>query len=102
MVSFKVTVRCKDSAVLDVEQRLAEVKSFSHFVHICVSTKGEVEVIYSSGRVVVSSKEEQTVIRQSRSLLEDQEKEEEWRRVNGRLKRLPNSSTSTVGEKVLV
>jgi hypothetical protein len=71
---------------------------------ICVSTKGEVEVIYSSGRVVVSSKEEQTVIRQSRSLLEDQEKEEEeeWRRVNGRLKRLPNSSTSTVGEKVLV
>ena len=72
---------------------------------ICVSTKGEVEVIYSSGRVVVSSKEEQTVIRQIRSLLEDQEKEEEWtqwRRVNGRLKRLPNSSTSTVGEKVLV
>ena len=68
---------------------------------ICVSTKGEVEVIYSSGRVVVSRKEEQTVIRQSRSLLEDQEKEE-WRRVNGRLKRLPNSSTSTVGEKVLV
>ena len=68
---------------------------------ICVSTKGEVEVIYSSGRVVVSSKEEQTVIRQSRSLLDDQEKEE-WRRVNGRLKRLPNSSTSTVGEKVLV
>ena len=67
---------------------------------ICVSTKGEVEVIYSSGRVVVSSKEEQTVIRQSRSLLEDQEKE--WRKVNGRLKRLPNSSTSTVGEKVLV
>lgn len=60
-------------------------------------------MIYSSGRVVVSSKEEQTVIRQSRSLLEDQEKEEEeWRRVNGRLKRLPNSSTSTVGEKVLV
>ena len=57
-------------------------------------------MIYSSGRVVVSSKEEQTVIRQSRSLLEDQEKE--WRRVNGRLKRLPNSSTSTVGEKVLV
>ena len=57
-------------------------------------------MIYSSGRVVVSSKEEQTVIRQS-SLLEDQ-KEEEWRRVNGRLKRLPNSSTSTVGEKVLV
>ena len=60
-------------------------------------------MIYSSGRVVVSSKEEQTVIRQSRSLLEDQEEEEEkWRRVNGRLKRLPNSSTSTVGEKVLV
>ena len=58
-------------------------------------------MIYSSGRVVVSSKEEQTVIRQSRSLLEDQ-KEEEWRRVNGRLKRLPNSSTSTLGEKVLV
>ena len=58
-------------------------------------------MIYSSGRMVVSSKEEQTVIRQSRSLLEDQEKEE-WRRVNGRLKRLPNSSTSTVGEKVLV
>ena len=57
-------------------------------------------MIYSSGRVVVSSKEEQTVIRQS-SLLEDQ-KEEEWRRVNGRLKRLLNSSTSTVGEKVLV
>ena len=59
-------------------------------------------MIYSSGRVVVSSKEEQTVIRQIRSLLEDQEKEEEWKRVNGRLKRLPNSSTSTVGEKVLV
>ncbi len=38
MVSFKVTVRCKDSAVLDVEQRLAEVKSFSPFVCICVST----------------------------------------------------------------
>ena len=95
MVSFKVTVRCKDSAVLDVEQRFL-------ILFICVSTKGEVEVIYSSGRVVVSSKEEQTVIRQSRSLLEDQEKEEEWRRVNGRLKRLPNSSTSTVGEKVLV
>ena len=101
MVSFKVTVRCKDSAVLDVEQRLAEVKSFL-ILFICVSTKGGVEVIYSSGRVVVSSKEEQTVIRQSRSLLEDQEEEEEWRRVNGRLKRLPNSSTSTVGEKVLV
>ena len=62
------------------------------------------EGIYSRGRGVVSSKEEQTVIRQSRSLREDQEKEEEeeWRRVNGRLKRLPNSSTSTVGEKVLV
>ena len=59
-------------------------------------------MIYSSGRMVVSSKEEQTVIRQSRSLLEDQEKEEEWRWVNGRLKRLPNSSTSTVGEKVLL
>ena len=44
------------------------------------------------------------MIRQSISLLEDQEKEEEeeWSRVDGRLKRLPNSSTSTVGEKVLV
>ena len=40
MVSFKVTVRCKDSAVLDLEQRLAEVKSFSHFVHMCLNQGG--------------------------------------------------------------
>ena len=39
-MSFKVTVRCKDSAVLDVEQRLAEVKSFSHFVHMCLNQGG--------------------------------------------------------------
>ena len=39
-MSFKVTVRCKDSAVLDVEQRLAEVKSFFHFVHMCLNQGG--------------------------------------------------------------
>ena len=39
-MSFKVTVRCKDSAVLDVEQQLAEVKSFSHFFHMCLNQGG--------------------------------------------------------------
>ena len=82
------------------------------------STKGVVEVTYSSGRVMISSKEEQTVIRKSRTghlaLLEEEVEEEEmveeeeegveWMRVNGRLKRVPNSSTSnasTTGEKVI-
>ena len=76
---------------------------------------------YSSGRVMISSKEEQTVIRQSRTgrlaLLEEEAEEEveeevvgEWRRVNGRLKRVPNSmvgnsstsNVSTTGEKVIL
>ena len=65
---------------------------------------------YSSGRVTISSKEEQTVIRQSGTgrlaLLEEEEEEEEgmeWRRVDGRLKRVPNSSTNSIirGEKVI-
>ena len=72
-----------------------------------VSTKGAVEVTYSSGRVTISSKEEQTVIRQSGTgrlaLLEEEEEGMEWRRVDGRLKRVPNSSTNSVirGEKVI-
>ena len=62
---------------------------------------------YSSGRVTISSKEEQTVIRQSGTgrlaLLEEEEEGMEWRRVDGRLKRVPNSSTNSIirGEKVI-
>ena len=61
---------------------------------------------YSSGRVTISSKEEQTVIRQSgtgRLALLEEEEGMEWRRVDGRLKRVPNSSTNSVisGEKVI-
>ena len=71
-----------------------------------VSTKGAVEVTYSSGRVTISSKEEQTVIRQSgtgRLALLEEEEGMEWRRVDGRLKRVPNSSTNSIirGEKVI-
>ena len=77
-----------------------------------VSSKGVVEVTYSSGRVTISSMEEQTVIRQSGTgrlaLLVDKEEVEEgigWRRVDGRLKRVSNFSTSITsfrGEKVFL
>ena len=118
MVSYKVTVRCNDSAVLGVEQRnekgSAEVNILSHFAFFLPRLKGVVEVTYSSGRVIISSKEEQIVIRQNRgagrfALLEEEEEEEEeelgWKRVNGRLERAPNTSasntSSTRGEKVI-
>ena len=76
-----------------------------HFSPKCNQIKGEVEVSFSSGRVVVSSDEEQTVVWKSRrgggggegsgGVDED---ELEWRRLDGRLKRVPKSSTR--GEKV--
>ena len=76
-----------------------------HLSPKCNQIKGEVEVSFSSGRVVVSSDEEQTVVWKSRrgggggegsgGVDED---ELEWRRLDGRLKRVPKSSTR--GEKV--
>ena len=119
MVSYKVSVRCKDSAVLGVEQRSrkgsTEVKNLINFIYFCllltwfVSTKGAVEVTSSSGRVTISSNEEQTVICGTGrlTLLEEEEEGEEgmeWRRVDGRLKRVPNSSTNSIirGEKVIL
>ena len=116
MVSYKVTVRCKDSVVLGVEHRSekgsTEVNILIPFCLLLiwfVSTKGVVEVTYSSGRVTISSNEEQAVIRQSGTgrlaLLEEEEEEGmEWRRVDGRLKKVPSSSTSSTssrGEKVI-
>ena len=38
--SYKVTVRCKDSAVLDVEERLAEVKLFFSFCSYVSQPRG--------------------------------------------------------------
>ena len=112
MVAYKVSIRCNDSEVISVEQSRTEVIFLStlsfpmHFSPKCILIKGEVEVSFSSGRVVVSSDEEQTVVRKSRGVgggggeggggvVED---ELEWRRLDGRLKRVPKSSTR--GEKV--